>query len=46
MENLYPCSTSLSWEHYPQVNNSSKGGEALLLSKLVALSTGTSVLSL
>lgn len=35
----------LSWQVFPQVHYSSKVGEALLLSKLVSLATGTSVLS-
>jgi hypothetical protein len=35
----------LSWQDYPHVHNSLKTGEALLLSKLVALSTGANILS-
>lgn len=35
----------LHWEHYPHVHNELTIGGALLLSKLVALATGTSVLS-
>lgn len=36
---------SLSWRYYPYVHNVLKNGEALLLSKLVALSTGASIIS-
>lgn len=35
----------LSWQYFPRVHNCLKTGEALLLSKLVALSTGASILS-
>lgn len=35
----------LSWQYYPQVHYLLKPGEALLLSKLVALSTGMTILS-
>ncbi|MDF2700003.1 MAG: RyR domain protein [Haloplasmataceae bacterium] len=35
----------LSWNHYPYVHRDFKSGNALLLSKLVALSTGVKVLS-
>jgi hypothetical protein len=35
----------LSWQYYPYVHSVLKNGEALLLSKLVALSTGASILS-
>lgn len=36
---------NLSWQYFPRVHNSLKAGEALLLSKLVTLSTGASILS-
>lgn len=35
----------LSWQSYPHVHNSLKPGESLLLSQLVSLANGTSVLS-
>lgn len=33
----------LNWQHFPQLQQASKGGAALLLAKLVALSTGAVV---
>ncbi|HVJ50302.1 RyR domain-containing protein [Desulfitobacterium sp.] len=39
------CIQGLSWQDYPLVHHLIKPGEALLLSKLVALSTGATVLS-
>ncbi|MBC2580050.1 RyR domain-containing protein [Clostridium sp. DJ247] len=41
----HQCTTGLSWQCYPHVHSSLKTGEALLLSKLVALSTGASIIS-
>lgn len=35
----------LSWQHFPRVHHSLRTGEALLLTKLVALSTGATILS-
>lgn len=34
-----------SWQHYPYVHNTSKDGGALLLSKLVSMSTAATILS-
>lgn len=39
------CTRGLSWRYYPYVHSIFKAGNALLLSKLAALSTGASVLS-
>lgn len=39
------CTTELSWKHYPNVHSVFKAGDAILLSKLTALSTGKTVLS-
>lgn len=40
-----PYAKDWSWQFFPRVHNRLKAGEALLLSKLVALSTGASILS-
>ncbi len=39
------CTRGLSWKYYPYVHSVFKAGEAILLSKLVALSTDAAVLS-
>lgn len=39
------CTKGLSFQYYPYVHSVLKNGEALFLSKLVALSTGASILS-
>lgn len=39
------CTKDFRWKYYPNVHSISKAGEALLLSKLVALSTGVSIRS-
>ena len=36
---------TFGWQHYPSVYKSIKTGEALFLSKLVALSTGASIIA-
>lgn len=42
----YPQSNNdLNWKHYPNVHSTYKTGEALLLSELVALGTGATILS-
>lgn len=39
------CTKELSWKYYPHVHSTFKAGDAILLSKLAALSTGAKVLS-
>ncbi|GKU23434.1 RyR domain-containing protein [Clostridium folliculivorans] len=39
------CSRELSWRYYPHVHSAFKPGDAVLLSKLTAISTGATVLS-
>ncbi|MBP2031928.1 hypothetical protein J2Z42_000593 [Clostridium algifaecis] len=39
------CMSDLSWQHYPHICSRLSEGEALLLAKLVALSTGANVVS-
>ncbi|SEW43099.1 RyR domain-containing protein [[Clostridium] fimetarium] len=39
------CTRDLSWKNYPNVFRTFKDGEALLLSKLVEMSTGVSVIA-
>ncbi len=39
------CTDNLNWQHYPHIHNISSEGEALLLAKLVYLSTGANIIS-
>lgn len=39
------CNKNFKWEQYPHVHTDLIGGEALFLSKLVALATGASIIS-
>jgi len=41
----HQCIKGLSWKNYPEVHRSFKTGGALLLSKLIALSTDASIIS-
>jgi RyR domain. len=41
----HKCTKNLSWKNYPNVVRAFKNGEALLLSKLVEMSTGISVIA-